>query len=154
MVAPEIPAPERWLVDGFNVLHVGILRGRERGRWWGGEARSQLLSRVQGFAEAGELVVVFDGSDPEGDEKPPESSAQVVFAPSADDWILSQVKTGADPERVHVVTADRRLADRARHRGAQILSPRAFLALCPEPDTAAGALLADSSENSPGEPQS
>jgi rRNA-processing protein FCF1 len=55
---------------------------------------------------------------------------QVVFAPSADDWLLREVRSAENPSRVVVVTADRSLGDRARHAGASVVSPRDFLARC------------------------
>ncbi|MBW2240633.1 MAG: NYN domain-containing protein [Deltaproteobacteria bacterium] len=136
--------PEHWLVDGFNVLHVALLHGRERGRWWRAEARDQLLSRIQRFEGPGKVCVVFDGPRPETDpeppatgvspELPPAAAHRIVFAPSADDWLLAEIRKHANPIRLAIVTADRRLADRARHRGAQIQSPRDFLARCPADD--------------------
>ncbi|MCP3986366.1 MAG: hypothetical protein GY723_18455 [bacterium] len=148
--------PEHWLVDGFNVLHVALLHGRERGRWWRAEARNQLLSRIQRFEGPGEVCVVFDGPRPEAENSDPGPEAEdsdpgpeaensdpelasplpatvprVVFAPSADDWLLAEIRKYPNPEQLVVVTADRRLADRARHRGAQIHSPRDFLTRCP-----------------------
>jgi predicted RNA-binding protein with PIN domain len=121
---------ERWLVDGFNVLHAGVLRGRDRADWWQEPARARLLDRVAGFAEGGaEVCVVFDGARPspaEAERRHP----RVVFAPSADDWILRELREAADPTAIVVVTADRQVADRARHRGARVVSPRAFLERC------------------------
>src|SRR5215468_4666577 len=65
------PAPmsdPRWLVDGFNVLHAGVLRGSDRRGWWREEARARLLARVAGFDDpAAELWVVFDGPGPAAD---------------------------------------------------------------------------------------
>jgi hypothetical protein len=143
--APAYPAPvmsptpsleasatapgRRWLIDGFNVLHVGVLHGRERGRWWEGEAREQLMARLAGFDDPGaQLQVVFDGPRPA--EAPEENRAQVVFAEDADAWLLREVGREDDPGQLIIVTADRSLADRARHRGAQVVSPKAFLARC------------------------
>ncbi len=125
------PSHQRWLVDGFNVLHTGVLRGRERGTWWESQARGQLLDRARSFSEEdAELWIVFDGPRPveqrsEGDRDP-----HVVFAPSADEWLLKEVRQAEAPESLTVVTADRKLADRARHRGARVVSPRAFLSRC------------------------
>jgi len=121
----------RWLVDGFNVLHAGVLRGNDRQGWWREETRARLLERVAAFEDGGaELWVVFDGPGPGADAEIASLRPRVVFAPSADDWLLAAVREAAEPARVVVVTADRQLADRARHRGAQVVSPRAFLARC------------------------
>jgi predicted RNA-binding protein with PIN domain len=132
--APYTPEPmerERWLVDGFNVLHAGVLRGNDRRGWWREEVRARLLERVAGFEDAAaELWVVFDGPGPGGEAERASERPRVVFAPSADDWLLEAVRETPDPAAVVVVTADRQLADRARHRGARVVSPRAFLARC------------------------
>lgn len=121
----------RWLVDGFNVLHAGVLRGNDRQGWWREEMRARLLARVTGFDdETAELWVVFDGSGPPAESELRSARPRVVFAPSADEWLLAEVREAEDPSSVVVVTADRQLADRARHRGAQVMSPRAFLARC------------------------
>jgi len=122
--------PTVWLVDGFNALHVALLRGRDRQAWWRAEERERLVSHVAGF-EAGdaEVVVVFDGPRPQSPEGATEGP-RVVFAPSADEWLLRQIREAPEPARVVVVTADRQLADRARHRGAQIVAPGAFLERC------------------------
>ena len=140
----------RWLVDGFNVLHVGILRGRTRGRWWREDGRAQLLERVQAFDEPGsELWIAFDGPRPVAGDGESEKAAdggfervglaRVVFAPSADDWLLREVRRAEPGEALTLVTADRKVADRGRHHGARIVAPKAFLALCgPEPATDSG----------------
>jgi len=128
---PEPMSDERWLVDGFNVLHAGVLRGNDRRGWWREEARARLLERVACFEDAAaELWVVFDGPGPGADAELASLRPRVVFAPSADDWLLEAVRTTDDPAKVVVVTADRQLADRARHRGARVVSPRSFLARC------------------------
>ncbi len=58
-----------------------------------------------------------------------------VFAPSADDWIVAAVRartsrSGSEATRTIVVTADRKLASRSRHHGAELVSNRRFLELC------------------------
>ena len=122
----------RWLVDGFNVLHAGVLRGNDRRGWWREEMRARLLERVANFEDAtAELWVVFDGPGPGAEAEIASLRPRVAFAPSADDWLLAEVRGAADPASVVIVTADRQLADRARHRGAQVVSPRAFLTRCP-----------------------
>lgn len=119
-----------WLVDGFNVVQVGLLGGQDRSQWWSGERRAQLLARAADFQPAGSSVqVVFDGGSP---VQPSDSTgrAEVVFAPSADEWIVAQVRSAGDPSGLMVVTADRRLAGRVRHFGARVASPAEFLARC------------------------
>lgn len=124
------PARTVWIVDGFNVLHVSVLRGRERGDWWRAEARERLLERVRAFEEQGaEVWVVFDGPK-NPDTAPDVPGPRVVFAPSADEWVLARIRAEADPARVTVVTADRRLAGRSQRRGVRVVAPREFLTLC------------------------
>ncbi len=129
---PAADEPIAWLVDGFNVLHAAVLRGRDRKDWWGPAARGRVVDLVCGLdAPGAEIVIVFDGQrpadEPEGGEP---AGPRVVFAASADDWLLAAVRRAPDPARVVVVTADRQLADRARHRGARILGPTAFRERC------------------------
>lgn len=129
---PSEPArpPRVWLVDGFNVLHAGVLAGRDRASWWSESRRAELLAIVERFdaeRDDAEVWVVFDGpgaaQDPTGGGR-----IHVAFAPSADDWLVKRVRAAGEP--VCVVTSDRELADRARRRGAEVLSPRRFLARC------------------------
>lgn len=123
--------PAVWLIDGFNVLHAGLLGGRDRSKWWTESKRRELLDRVERFEDIeAELWIVFDGRRPA-----PESGEAVrprcVFAPSADTWLVERVRQAADPAGLAVVTADRQVGGRVRSRGAQVVSPRDFLARCP-----------------------
>ncbi len=118
-----------WLVDGYNVLCAGVLGIRDRARWWSEANRSQLLDLAEHFDEReAELWVVFDGDRSPGG--PSKGRVHVVFAAPADDWLLEQVKARAGDEEVALVTADRPLAERARHRGARIVAPREFVRRC------------------------
>ena len=118
-----------WLVDGYNVLHAGLLGGRDRSRWWTEPRRRELLDRVAGFDAEAELWIVFDGrGDPEEPSDRP--GPRCVFATSADDWLIQRVRRADDPSRIAVVTSDRQVAGRARSRGAQIVSPMDFLSRC------------------------
>jgi len=128
----EAPRPRRWLIDGFNVLHAGVLVGRDRREWLTEPLRRQLLDRVRQFDDAdAELWVVFDGRrDPDARSDDGEGLPRQVFADSADDWLVAEVRRADDPSEIVVVTADRAVADRARHRGAVVVPPRAFLDRC------------------------
>ena len=142
VVAPETrrpsvaPAPAIWLVDGFNVLHAGVLHGRDRADWWSAPRRAELLALAHRFDDASvEIWVVFDGPRAGVPPDPATAGAKPggvheVFAPSADEWLVDRVRTCPDPSQLAVVTADRRLAGRARHRGARVVAPREFLAHC------------------------
>lgn len=145
---PLEPAVDEWLVDGFNLLHAVLLGGEERSQWWTAAARERVLAAVEEATRAGDrdatvtpggaaasassqssVWVVFDGNRSASDTPTSEAGRlQSVFAPSADEWLVRRVKQAREPSRVVVVTADRKLANRARHHGAQVLSPRDFLA--------------------------
>jgi hypothetical protein len=132
LVDPRPETPHIWLVDGFNVVHWGLLGGRERSDWWSAPVRGELLTRAAAFDDpAAEVWVVFDGprARPEG---PAHARLHEVFARSADEWLLGRIRASSDPARIALVTADRRLADRARGRGAAVVSPSEFLDRCPE----------------------
>ena len=129
-VAPqEQPQPRIWLVDGYNVICAGVLGVKDRQRWWSASNRSQLLDLAERFDQSeAELWVVFDGNH--SPETSPSGRVQVVFAAPADDWLLAEVRARAGKAQVAVVTADRPLADRARHRGAKVVAPRDFVRRC------------------------
>jgi predicted RNA-binding protein with PIN domain len=127
-VYPPAMVQRQWLVDGFNVIQVGLLAGREREHWWGPARRSELRERAEQLDDPDvEVLLVFDGSQPGPADA---GRTRSVFAPSADDWILARLREAADPSAIRVVTADRRLAARAKSRGAQIVSPAEFLQRC------------------------
>jgi len=129
---PVVPRvrPSLWLVDGFNLLHAAVLRpGDSRAEWWKSANRDRVIELAREFDDReAELVVVFDGN--ELPDAPGDGGPRVVFASPADDWLLATVKAAPNPHRIAVVTADRRLADRLRDRGAQVVSPSAFAARC------------------------
>jgi hypothetical protein len=121
-------APRVWLVDGYNVLNVGLLAGRVREGWWTSPFRDELIGRAQAFEEPdAEVWVVFDGAHAPDDVGA--GRVRSVFAPSADEWLLARIRE-RDPAEVALVTADRRLAERARKRGVEVIAPAAFLARC------------------------
>ena len=136
--APTLPVSATiWLIDGFNVLHASVLGGRDRTQWWNESHRAELLGRIREFDDPGaEIWVVFDGpgTETESAASPPTDSRRAsiwtVFAPSADDWLVARVRATPDPARVAVVTGDRRVAGRARHWGANVVTPGEFIARC------------------------
>jgi predicted RNA-binding protein with PIN domain len=124
-------APGVWLVDGFNVLHASLLGGRDREEWWNEARRDEVLTLARSLERSGgEVWVVFDGPWPGPAEGRESSTVRQVFAPSADEWLLRRVRESAVPSQIAVVTADRRLASRIRHRGALVVSPGEFVARC------------------------
>lgn len=165
-----LPHASLWLVDGYNALHAGALRGLPTGdrtaagdgspetpRWWSGAARERLVTLARGFPDPdAEIWLVFDGPHP-----PPESergerpAVRIEFAPSADDWIVKRVRTADDPQSIAVVSGDRQVGGRARHAGAVVVSPRLFLAHCgassPSPTQDAGSPQQDDREGDGGD---
>jgi predicted RNA-binding protein with PIN domain len=133
-VRGQTSAPSVWLVDGYNVLHAGVLRGRDRRGWWTATVQSRLVAIADTFEDPeARIIVVFDGANPEAPraaEPAPPSRVELVYAPSADDWLVRHVRSSQAPERIAVVTADRQVQGRARHGGARVVSPLAFLARC------------------------
>jgi predicted RNA-binding protein with PIN domain len=131
----DLPEARVWLVDGYNVLHAALLHREDRGQFWSRPHRERLRARVECFGErADEVWIVFDGGDPDGGAEGRAAGGAVVrtvFAPSADDWLVKRVRDAERPHELAVVTADRQVAGRSRHRGARVVSPRLFLARCP-----------------------
>jgi predicted RNA-binding protein with PIN domain len=124
------------IVDGFNVLHAGVLVGRDRAGWWKEAAQRRLIERAEQFSnpEYAAMWIVFDRR-PDTEERAShltsaDSRILVKYAPSADDWIVAQVSTLAGQQKITVVTADRPLRERVRRAGGTLCSPRQFLADC------------------------
>ncbi len=132
-------------MDGYNVLRVSLSPqdpGAEQdpGRWWSEERRAALTTIASRLPYPDdEIILVFDArhlSEAQAEPllRPPAEGARPlvhhVYAPSADEWIVAAVKERSRLGRTVVVTADRPLADRARHRGAQVIATDHFVALC------------------------
>ena len=153
---PEPATPSIWLIDGYNVLHTVLLGGqpRENIDWWGEKGRDLLCNRVLAFdgmapkpdaapgppesldpgmaapePRPGSVWIVFDGKRPSPDSG--DSNPRIVFAPSADQWIVARVRKAENPQAFAVVTADHQVGGRCRHAGAQVVVPRDFIARCP-----------------------
>jgi len=124
------------IIDGFNVLHAGVLVGRERAGWWQEPAQRRLVARVEQFTNPSypEIWVIFDRrsdrSSQRTDVTSQDARIRVVYAPSADDWIVEQVEALSGQRPVTVVTSDRLLRNRVHQAGGELLSPSRFLAAC------------------------
>lgn len=149
---PDDARPRQWLVDGYNVLHATLLPGklRDRTRWWGREERERLIVRVGRFdgiepnqkpvtspgdARIGRptrVWLVFDGTEPAREPADCHELIEVVFAPSADEYLVARARLAEPGQAVFVVSNDRQVAGRCAHAGATIVSPRDFVARCPE----------------------
>jgi hypothetical protein len=130
------------VVDGFNVLHAGVLRGRDRAGWWRPEARAKLLAALAPLAEGpAEVRVVFDARGEGGERDTRRSPGAtndagateaagivVLLAAHADDRIVEEVLREAPRRPVTAVTSDRELARRVRAAGGDVVGAGAFLA--------------------------
>lgn len=123
------------LIDGFNLLHAAILKGRDRAGWWKAENQGRVLKLVRAYQGAEECWLVFDaarvGSErlSFGEQVESDSEPLLIYAPSADDRIvgLAQEHVNRSPT---IVSADRALQDRCRRWGTKRMSPWSFADLC------------------------
>ena len=137
------------MVDGYNVLRVSLSSRdpdgpRDPGRWWNDERRAVLTTIASRLPYPNdEVILVFDArhlSEAQAEPvirtpaNPAGPVVRHVYAPSADEWIVAAAKErSGSSQRTVVVTADRPLANRARHRGAEVMATDEFVALCREP---------------------
>jgi predicted RNA-binding protein with PIN domain len=118
----------RFLIDGYNLLHaVWPGEGRHlRARAWP-RFRERLLDhlRVRHAPDDDPVTVVFDAARAPVDcpEEKDSVGVRVRFAvgyPSADDLIEELIRTDSSPDRLTVVSDDRRLREAARRRGCAV----------------------------------
>ena len=119
------------IIDGFNVLHAVVLVGRDRARWWQPAAQRRLVERVEQLTLSyPSMWIVFDRrpstNEATEDVTSTDSRIRIVYAPSADDWIVQEIGRLTPQHSVTVVTADRPLRERVRHVGGALLSPLAL----------------------------
>lgn len=128
------------LVDGFNLLHAVVLKGRQRTNWWATERQAEVLALVASFVPERfapeslaptEVIVIFDGTEKTEAvvSAPYLNVLRVQYAENADDQIV-KISAERSGDQVVVVSADRALLDRARSKGAGRLSPWNFAKLC------------------------
>lgn len=118
-----------WYFDGYNILHA-VLLGRERDvAWWHRDFQQRVVSWVETLSctnqlEGAPVTVVFDAERPlTVSETVSSDLLSVVYAPSADDWIVENCRRALS---ARVVSADRALSDRAKVAGARVFKPWAF----------------------------
>jgi predicted RNA-binding protein with PIN domain len=115
------------LVDGYNISHAA---------WPGHPVKEHRSRLVDALAElhartGADVVVVFDGADPEpsrGASAPP--GVRVRFSPpgvEADDVVLELVEAVPSTRPVVVASSDRRVRDGARVLGANVVGARQLL---------------------------
>lgn len=107
-----------YLVDGNNLAHVlGLAKGSLADR----DACARVVSDFCA-ARGAQATVVFDGPRPAIGGAPHRPRVRVEFSEdrSADEVILRKLEGSKTPRDFTVVTSDKSLGDRARHRGAAI----------------------------------
>jgi predicted RNA-binding protein with PIN domain len=118
------------IIDGFNVLHAVVLVGRDRAGWWQPAAQRRLVERVEQLTLSYPSIwIVFDRR-PSTSEIPEDVTSndprlRIVYAPSADEWIVHEIERLAPQHAITVITADRPLRERIRRVGGTVLSPSA-----------------------------
>ncbi len=108
-----------YLVDGNNLAHaLGLSRGSHADR----EGCARLVAEFC-RSRGARATIVFDGPAPQGPDAPAVTArTRVVFSASrsADDTILKMIDASNSPRDFTLVTSDKSLGDKARHRGAQV----------------------------------
>ena len=113
------PAPEplNWWEHGYQRRVVAWAEAL-----WLTVMRTRAVAGEQGLADSQpiRLTVVFDASrEVTIEQRVMSERVAVVYAPSADEWIVEQCRK----ESVVVITADRALVNRARMWGARSVKP-------------------------------
>lgn len=121
-----------YLIDGYNLLFRTAF-GKE-GESFTKEREKVIQNLSKEIASASfSASIVFDAAFQEGpSEKQNKGELEIIYTEmgeSADDWIIQEVKRSAKPSLLIVVTSDRKLAWRARMKGAQSIPVEDFLKL-------------------------
>lgn len=109
--------PLRWMIDGYNVAFQVADEPDA-------VTRSRIVSsagRLAALAAPGSMVVVVFDSSVDSSSLPADRRVRVVYAPSADEWIIEHA--GANTA---VVSSDRRVRESAQDAGAHGLWAEAF----------------------------
>ena len=108
-----------YLIDGNNLAHALGLANH------GLADRHSCARTVAGFCQANgaRATIIFDGPNRAGSPDPaPTSRLKIAFSHqrSADEVILRMLSDSKAPRDMTVVTSDKSLGDKARHKGATI----------------------------------
>ena len=98
-----------WLIDGYNVAYQVVDEPTP-------VTRSRLISavgRLVGLSAAGSMMAVVFDSSVDTSSLPADRRVRVVYAPSADEWIIEH-----SSKNTVVVSSDRRVREGAEARGA------------------------------------
>ena len=115
------------VIDGNNLLHAMHAHAPLPAI-----GRETLVRIIERWAErvGGEVVLVFDGSVPDGGLAAQMSSKHmaVLFggAESADDVIIRIIGAARDPDRVRIVSSDKAILHIARHRRCRVTDSVSF----------------------------
>ena len=122
-----------YLVDGNNLAHaLGLANG--------GLADRDACARAVGsfcHSRGAQAVIVFDGRAPEGAKEGARTQRVSVLysgSRSADEVILRRVSDSKTPRDLIVVTSDKSLGDKARHKGASLERAHEFSRKLERPD--------------------
>lgn len=119
-----------YLIDGYN-LFFRTTRGEEGENFT--KEREKIIVSLADQIHLAQLsaLLVFDSAWHEGPaERKIKNQLEICYTDlgqSADDWIIAEVKRAEKPAQIVVVTSDRKLAWRARIKGAQTLPVEDFL---------------------------
>jgi predicted RNA-binding protein with PIN domain len=110
------------------------LIGSRPDRWWNDPDRAvrRLIGELDRYGAAtGEAVTVVFDRQPPGVAAGAHGAAVVAFASrrgrdAADHEIVRMLEEDPSPDSFRVVTSDRRLAERARQLGAEVMSSSSF----------------------------
>ena len=129
-----------YLVDGNNLAHaLGLVSG-------GLPDRESCTRAVAVFCrtQGAKATLVFDGKAAGGPHPPARTDrVDLVFSgsSSADEVILRMISSSKTPRDFTVVTSDKSLGDKARHRGATVERAHEFARRLDRPRGKKGAAL-------------
>jgi predicted RNA-binding protein with PIN domain len=110
--------------DGNNLIGQSAAAAKSDSR-----TRRAFLSDLMSYHRAGggKYLVYFDGDDPDRSAAPPGVAIRYSAPLSTDEAILQRLREISNPSEIIVVTNDRELMTRCRHRGTAALTWGEFI---------------------------